>query len=81
MKSVRSLAYPDDGKRVETGAVQFGDDWPGLFIRGDEALFFAMDLINAADIIDSPDKKYNFMLTQKLRHYAELIRTHVFVEK
>ncbi len=29
----------DNGKepRVETGAVQFGDDWPGLFIRGDNA--------------------------------------------
>ena len=24
--------------RVETGEVQFGDDWPGLFLRGDDAL-------------------------------------------
>ncbi len=23
--------------RVETGTVQFGDDWPGVFIRGDNA--------------------------------------------
>lgn len=23
-------------ERVETGPVQFNDDWPGLFIRGDE---------------------------------------------
>ncbi len=22
-------------QRVETGVVQFGDDWPGIFIRGD----------------------------------------------
>lgn len=27
--------------RVETGRYQFGDDWPGVFIRGDEALNFA----------------------------------------
>jgi hypothetical protein len=23
--------------RLETGPVQFGDDWPGLFLRGDYA--------------------------------------------
>ena len=28
--------FPDITERIETGAVQFGDDWPGLFIRGDE---------------------------------------------
>jgi hypothetical protein len=31
---------PDgDAPRVETGAVQFGGDWPGLFLRGDDATF------------------------------------------
>jgi len=27
--------------RVETGTVQFGDDWPGVFIRGDNAGWYA----------------------------------------
>lgn len=31
-------------KRVETGPVQFPDDWPGVFIRGDNALAYAMYL-------------------------------------
>lgn len=31
-------------KRVETGAIQFGDDWPGVFIRGDNAGWFAFSL-------------------------------------
>jgi len=26
--------------RVETGPMQFGDDWSGVFIRGDNAFFF-----------------------------------------
>lgn len=30
--------------RVESGAVRFGDDWPGLFLRGDEAFFIARQL-------------------------------------
>lgn len=33
------------GPRMETGAVQFGDDWPGVFIRGDNAAFMAMNLL------------------------------------
>lgn len=37
--------------RVPTGPVQFGDDWPGVFIRGDEALALAnrMDMAGAFD--------------------------------
>lgn len=35
---------PEAGERVETGPVQFGDDWPGLFIRGDNALGDAIHL-------------------------------------
>lgn len=35
---------PHQGKRVETGPIQFGDDWPGVFIRGDNAFALAMSL-------------------------------------
>lgn len=30
--------------RVETGVVQFGDDWPGVFIRGDDAFYLSTAL-------------------------------------
>lgn len=30
--------------RLETGPVQCGDDWPGIFIRGDDALKYAMTI-------------------------------------
>lgn len=36
---IRKLPALDE--RPETGPMQFGDDWPGVFIRGDNALFFA----------------------------------------
>jgi hypothetical protein len=29
------------GGRVESGPLQFADDWPGVFIRGDDAAAFA----------------------------------------
>ncbi len=30
--------------RVETGPLQVNDDWPGIFIRGDNAIFCAWNL-------------------------------------
>jgi hypothetical protein len=30
--------------RAETGRMQFGDDWPGIFVRGDNAMGYAMAL-------------------------------------
>ena len=32
------IPLPGGSGRVPTGAIQFQDDWPGLFIRGDDAL-------------------------------------------
>lgn len=30
--------------RPETGSLQFGEDWPGTFIRGDNAMYLAYSL-------------------------------------
>lgn len=30
--------------RPESGSMQFGDDWPGVFIRGDNALWMVQTL-------------------------------------
>lgn len=37
--------------RVETGPVQFGSDWPGLFIRGEHALVLAQSLLDLVDLL------------------------------
>lgn len=42
MNDIRKL--PAQAQRVETGPVQFGEDWPGVFIRGDGAAWYAMML-------------------------------------
>ena len=36
-------------ERVETGPTQIGDDWPGVFIRGDNAAYYAFNLKNLLD--------------------------------
>ena len=46
MTLVAKVAY-DEKDRVETGPVQFGEeDWPGLFIRGDECIYYMLNLEN-----------------------------------
>lgn len=42
-------------KRPETGPIQFGEDWPGYFIRGDNAGYLAMVLKEVLDRTESED--------------------------
>lgn len=46
---------PVAAKRVETGPVRLGDDWAGLFLRGDNALFMAHAVARAADALRATD--------------------------
>lgn len=41
MTDIQKIYYVNEPTRVETGPVQFNDDWPGVFIRGDNALYLA----------------------------------------
>lgn len=52
MQSIRKLKHPKTGGRVETGVVQFGQDWPGVFIRGDNAFYWAQILGSTNQPID-----------------------------
>jgi hypothetical protein len=40
---------PPPRKRIETGSLQFGSDWAGVFIRGDNAFAYAMALQGALE--------------------------------
>ena len=45
MTTVRKLPSPEDEEgRVESGVTQFGDDWPGIFLRGDNAFGYFIQL-------------------------------------
>jgi hypothetical protein len=42
--------------------MQFGDDWPGLFIRGDNALVYAHSLQTIADQMVEEQSLYRSVL-------------------
>ncbi len=48
------LPIPEGMTRPETGPMQFGDDWPGVFIRGDNAAYYAraIDILLWGDKVD-----------------------------
>lgn len=40
----RVLTYINEETRPATGALQFSGDWPGLFVRGDSAIYVAASI-------------------------------------
>ena len=55
--------------RIETGPTQIGDDWPGVFIRGDNAVHYAVHL-------DEMLKNYPRCLSKHvIEQLAQLLRT------
>ena len=43
-------------QRVETSATRFGDDWPGVFIRGDECHHYLLQLQMVLEIMEQADR-------------------------
>lgn len=64
-ETLRKISQPDGG-RVETGVIQFGDDWPGLFIRGDSALYLGsvLRLSLASGLAGGPASLYGNTLME-----------------
>lgn len=60
--------FPAQEERVESGPIQFGDDWPGIFMRGDHALPAAFYLKLFLD--QHPLKEGDDPIT---RHYVEAL--------
>ena len=66
MSKIQVLPAPEEG-RVETGAVQFGSDWPGMFIRGDNAAALAMALDHPSIVKAIEERPIDLMPLKSLR--------------
>lgn len=57
--------------RIETGSVQFGDDWPAVVIRGDNALWYAHLL---RTFLDNPGRlNEDFITKNSIEGLIELL--------
>lgn len=64
--------------RTETGRMQVGADWPGIFIRGDDALGYAQVLhsvVAAAEPRASTLPPDELRVLVRVRELAELLET------
>lgn len=77
---IQKIEYPNNGKRIETGAVQFGNDWPGLFVRGDDAFGVAMDIDAILACLTEEQRTEQFFAVGGLREFVSLIRERVIVK-
>lgn len=50
---ITRLVIQQGAPRVPTGAVQFNDDWPGLFVRGDNAFALMLELKQILETLDA----------------------------
>jgi len=42
--NIQKITVENLEERIETGPLQINDDWPGTFIRGDNAAYYALML-------------------------------------
>lgn len=65
--------------RAETGRIQFGDDWPGIFIRGDNAAGYGMALENLLSMYgDSISERSPILAAQLQGLRDELLGSHQY---
>ena len=63
--------------RMPTGAMQFGKDWPGLFIRGDDAIALALDIRRLQEKIKSTGNRALINSMSSLVELAEVVERDV----
>lgn len=78
---VQRLPTPLSSARVETGAVQFGDDWPGLFIRGDDAHSLAFRIRQLSGLLAGHSDSTVADALQHLMTYADLVEQDVVLRQ
>ena len=61
--------------RVETGPVRFGDDWAGVFIRGDEAFHLALKLGGALERLPASNDIMDALQRSSIEGLVELLHS------
>ena len=63
----------DGNDRIETGPLQINGDWPGVFIRGDNAMFYGMALRQLLSLLKDGNNIERMLTISPLYGLAELL--------
>jgi len=78
---VLQVPMPGSSGETPTGAIQFQNDWPGLFIRGDEAIVLLSRIRGLQERLASHPDVVVAAALMDLGRIAELIERDVIVRK
>jgi hypothetical protein len=79
-KRITQIPFPGSSGETPTGALQFQNDWPGLFIRGDDAVVLHSRIRGLQQrLADHPDVVVAAALSQ-LQQIADIIERDVIVQ-
>lgn len=77
---VMQIPLPGGSGNAPTGAVQFQDDWPGLFLRGDTAIVLGLAIRNLERALAGSDDVVVASALSKLSAIAGIIERDVRVK-
>ena len=60
--------------RVETGPMEFAQDWPGVFIRGDNAMAYALYLDTILEYIEVDDFE-DYIAVANVKALSDLLKS------
>lgn len=76
---ITQVAVPGGSGVIPTGALQFKQDWPGLFIRGDDAIGVAAAIRQLQQRLNDADDVAIWRALHRLNEYADIIERDVIV--
>lgn len=81
-KRITQIPFPGSSGQTPTGAMQFENDWPGLFLRGDTAIALRSTIRGLQQRLAShpPDATVGALLLQ-LGQIADIIERDVMVRE
>jgi hypothetical protein len=76
---ILQIPLPGGSGRIKTGAVQFQDDWPCLFVRGDDAIFLRSAIRRLQERLTSTQDVDVSDALMRLGAIADIIEQQVMV--
>ncbi|HYE20007.1 MAG TPA: hypothetical protein VEA69_16275 [Tepidisphaeraceae bacterium] len=74
------IPLPGGSGPAKSGAIQFRDDWPGPFLRGDTAIMVGLAIRNLQKALDQSQDGDVASALSKLAVVADLIEREVIVK-
>ncbi|MFQ5631707.1 MAG: hypothetical protein ACE5I1_23290 [bacterium] len=78
-KKITQIAMQGGSGNIPTDAMQFKDDWPGLFVRGDDALAMFIELKSLQDRLKKECGEKYASLGFTTKNIMEIIEKDVIV--